>query len=317
MQKIYYEKSTKLSEQTIVALGNFDGVHNGHRVLIEKVVSRAKQLRAKSCIVTFEPHTREIIEKSCVIKLTTTAEKLLLFENLGVDICVIIPFNEYLSKMPKSEFQSEILQKQLNCKEFISGENQKYGNNSGLFANYGKKQENSLNDTGKNYFPDAVISLYGENNIVVSSTEIRKLLLAAHVDEAVNLLGHPYLIMGTRIRGKQLGSVLGYPTLNFTSPSVMEKIVPPSGVYVAQVQYGKYSLNGCLYYGDCPTFGNRELHIEFFSLDEIVSDPMVGGECALWLHRFIRHDEKFNSQQELVLQIKTDVEIIKRYFFKE
>jgi len=307
MQRIYYEEGLILPEKTIAALGNFDGVHNGHRILIEKVLLRAKQLRVKSCIVTFEPHTREVVQKSCVIKLTTTDEKLLLFENLGVDICVIIPFDQKMLEMPKDEFQREILQKQLNCIEFISGENQKYGN----------LQKNPPNTFGKNDFPDAVISLYGENNTIVSSTEIRKLLLAARVDEAVNLLGHPYLIMGTRIRGKQLGTVLGYPTLNFTSPSVMEKIVPPSGVYVAEVSYGKHSLKGCLYYGDCPTFGNRELHIEFFSLDEIISDPAVGGECALWLHRFIRRDKKFDSQEELVEQISADVKIIKRYFFKE
>jgi riboflavin kinase/FMN adenylyltransferase len=307
MQKIYYGKDFKLAGQTVIALGNFDGVHNGHRVLIEKIILRAKQLRVKSCVVTFEPHTREVVQKSCVIKLTTTDEKLLLFENLGVDICVVIPFDESFVNMSKDKFQREILQKQLNCIEFISGENQNYGN----------MQKNPLNTFGKNDFPDAVISLYGENNTIVSSTEIKKLLLATRVDEAVNLLGHPYLIMGTRIRGKQLGSVLGYPTLNFTSPSVMEKIVPPSGVYVAEVSYGKYSLKGCLYYGDCPTFGNRELHIEFFSLDEIENDPAVGDECALWLHRFIRHDKKFNSQNELISQISADVEIIKRYFFKE
>jgi len=307
MQTIYYSEETKISDQTVAALGNFDGVHNGHRVLIEKVVSRAKQLRVKSCIITFEPHTREVVQKSCVIKLTTTAEKLILLEKLGVDICVVIPFDQKILEMPKDEFQSKILQKQLNCAEFISGENQMYGN----------LQKNPHSCCGKNDFPDAVISLYGENNVVVSSTEIRKLLLSARIDEAVNLLGHPYLITGTRIRGKQLGTVLGYPTLNFTSPSVMEKIVPPSGVYVAEVEYGKYSLRGCLYYGDCPTFGNRELHIEFFSLDEIASDPAVDGECALWLHRFIRHDKKFDSQKELVEQISADVEIIKRYFFKE
>jgi riboflavin kinase/FMN adenylyltransferase len=159
--------------------------------------------------------------------------------------------------------------------------------------------------------------LYGENNVVVSSTQIRKLLLKAQVDEAVNLLGHPYLIMGTRIRGERVGTAIGYPTLNFTSPSVMEKIVPPSGVYVAEVSFGGHSLKGCLYYGACPTFGNRELHLEFFSLEKITLEPAIGGECALWLHRFIRHDKKFDSREELVEQISADVEIIKRYFFKE
>jgi riboflavin kinase/FMN adenylyltransferase len=312
MQRIYYEKGLEFSKQTVIALGNFDGVHNGHRVLIEKVVLRAKQLRALSCIITFEPHTREIIQKSCVIKLTTTAEKFILLEKLGVDVCVVIAFDENLAKMPKSDFQREILQNKLNCIEFISGENQHYGN-----ENHSDLQKKSHSICGKNDFTDAVISLYGENSTVVSSTEIRKLLLVACVDEAVNLLGHPYLIMGTRIRGKRVGSIMGYPTLNFTSPPVMEKIVPPSGVYVAEVSYNGYSLKGCLYYGDCPTFGNRELHMEFFSLDGIVSDPAVGDECALWLHRFIRHDKKFNSQEELVHQISADVKIIKRYFFKE
>jgi len=312
MQKIHYDKQTKIDEATVAVLGNFDGVHNGHRVLIEKLVSRAKQLRVKSCIITFEPHTREVIDKCCVVKLTTTDEKTLLFENLGVDICVIIPFDEEFVKIPKSEFQREVLQKQFGCIEFVSGENQHYGN---------KKNDEIAkiphSACGKNDFTGAVISLYGENNIVVSSTQIRKLLLTARVDEAVNLLGHPYLIMGTRIRGERLGTVIGYPTLNFKSPSVMEKIVPPSGVYVAEVSFGGHSLKGCLYYGDCPTFGNRELHLEFFSLDEVIVEPAVGGECALWLHRFIRRDKKFDSREELVEQISADVEIIKRYFFKE
>ena len=312
MRIIRFDDRTKIDVSTVAALGNFDGVHNGHRVLIEKVVRRARQLRVKSCIITFEPHTREVVQKSCVIKLTTTAEKMILFENLDVDICVIIPFDEELAKTPKEEFKSEILQKRFNCVEFISGKNQHYG-----YKNFVHLQKSTHFHRGKNDFTDSVISLYGENNATVSSTEIRKLLLAARVDEAVNLLGHPYLIMGARIRGERLGSVMGYPTLNFTSPSAMEKIVPPSGVYVAEVQYCGYSLKGCLYYGDCPTFGNRQLHLEFFSLDEIISEPAVGGECALWLHRFIRRDRKFGSKEELVEQINADVEIIKRYFFKE
>jgi len=312
MQRINYQKDTKIPDSTVIALGNFDGVHNGHRVLIEKIVSRAKQLRVKSCIVTFEPHTREVIQKSCVTKLTTTSEKMVLFENFGVDICVVIPFDEGFAKMGKDEFSREILQKQLGCVELISGKNQHYGNKKCAYL-----QKNPHLSCGKNDFTDAVISLYGENNAVVSSTQIRKLLLTARVDEAVNLLGHPYLIMGTRIRGERVGTVIGYPTLNFTSPPVMEKIVPPSGVYVAEVTFNKSSLKGCLYYGDCPTFGNRELHLEFFSLDEVTLEPTVGGECALWLHRFIRRDKKFNSPKELVEQINADVEIIKRYFFKE
>lgn len=312
MQIIRYDNRTDIANENIAALGNFDGVHNGHRILIEKVVSRAKQLRVCSCIITFEPHTREIIENSCVIKLTTTTEKIILFEKLGVDICVLIPFDKNLAQMSKNDFRREILRKKLNCIEFISGENQHYGN-----KNCDDLKKSTHFDCGKNDFTDAVISLYGENNAIVSSTEIRKLLLAARVDEAVNLLGHPYLIMGIRIRGEHLGSVLGYPTLNFSSPSVMEKIVPPSGVYVAEVSYDKYSIKGCLYYGNCPTFGNRELHLEFFSLDEIPKDPAVGDECALWLHRFIRHDRRFDSEKELVAQISSDVKIIKRYFFKE
>jgi len=312
MQTIRFDNETKISDKTVAALGNFDGVHNGHKVLIENVLRRAKQLGALSCIITFEPHTREVIQNSCVIKLTTTNEKLILFEKLGVDVCVIIRFDEKFAKIPKSEFQSEILQKKLGCVEFISGKNQNYGN-----KNSSNLQKTPHFADGKNDFTSAVVDLYGENDAIVSSTTIRTLLLDGRIDEAVNLLGHPYLITGTRIRGERLGGVLGYPTLNFTSPKATQKVVPPSGVYVAEVSYGKHSIKGCLYYGNCPTFQNRELHLEFFSLDEIKEDPAVGSECALWLHRFIRHDRRFDSQEELVAQIGSDVKIIKRYFFKE
>jgi riboflavin kinase/FMN adenylyltransferase len=312
MQIIYFDSETKILDETVAALGNFDGVHNGHRILIEKVVLRAKQLRALSCIITFQPHTREIIQKSCVMKLTTTDEKLILFEKLGVDVCVVIPFDENFARISKIDFENEILRKKLNCIEFVSGRNQHYGN-----KNLHNSRKTSHFAGGKNDFRSAVIGLYGENNAIVSSTSIRKLLLEGRIDEAVNLLGHPYLITGTRIRGEHIGSVLGFPTLNFTSPLAAQKVVPPAGVYVAEVSYGQHSIKGCLYYGNCPTFGNRELHLEFFSLDEIKEDPAVGGECALWLHRFIRHDRRFNSQEELVAQIGSDVKIIKRYFFKE
>ncbi|MDR0303791.1 MAG: hypothetical protein LBH98_03345 [Chitinispirillales bacterium] len=312
MRIIHFDSETKIFGETVAALGNFDGVHNGHKILIEKVVSRAKQLRALSCIITFEPHTREVIQKSCIMKLTATSEKFILFEKLGVDVCMVIPFDENLAKMPKIDFENEILHKKFGCIELVSGENQHYGN-----KNLGNLQKNAQFVGGKNDFTNAVIGLYGENNAIVSSTTIRKLLLEGRIDEAVNLLGHPYLITGRRIRGEHLGGVLGYPTLNFKSPLATQKVVPPSGVYVAEVSYGKHSIKGCLYYGDCPTFGNRELHLEFFSLDKIKEDPAVGGECALWLHRFIRHDRRFDSQEELVTQIGSDVEIIKRYFFKE
>jgi riboflavin kinase/FMN adenylyltransferase len=152
--------------------------------------------------------------------------------------------------------------------------------------------------------------------MIASSTAIRGLIDESGIDEAVAMLGHPYLILAQRISGVKTGSSLGFPTLNFKTPS-SQKVIPPPWIYAAIVEFGGVKLRGALYYGNCPTFTNRDFHFEFHSLDTVVQDPELQTEVALWLYRFIREDHLFSSERLLVEQIKKDILIIQQFFLKE
>lgn len=309
MQVITLANDTQLQHPTVMTMGNFDGIHMGHRVLLEKLVSRAQQMRVSSVVVTFEPHTREVVRGDKVPRLSTLEEKVVLLEPFNIDYLVVIPFNKEIAFLGKEEFRENVLKKQLNVTEFIMGEDHRFGRNRSS-----EEKDLSFRDE-KNHFSHIKIKLYGENSITAGSTEIRDFLVNGEISEAVNMLGHPYLVLGNRVRGKQIGTKLGYPTLNFTSPP-SQKIVPPAGVYVAEVEFRTVRLKGCLYYGDCPTFGERELHFEFFSLDLVEQEPEVGEVCQIWIHQFIRNEIAFESSDTLVAQIERDVKTIKNFFVK-
>ncbi len=310
MQLLTLDESTRIDHPTVLTMGNFDGVHLGHRILLEKLVSRANQLRARSVVVTFEPHTRQVIQNEPVARLSTLEEKQALLESYGIDYLVVIPFTTAFSSLHRDHFRENVLAKQLNVKEFIAGEGHRFGRKND------SDEKNLSFDDEKKHFSSIKIKLYGENSGTANSTEIRKYLSEGQISDAVNMLGHPYLVLANRVRGKQIGTELGYPTLNFMTPP-SQKSVPPSGVYVAEVEFNSTRLKGCLYYGDCPTFGDREIHFEFFALDVIESEPEVGEMCRIWIHQFIRREIAFAGKEELTAQIEQDVKMIKNYFVKE
>ncbi len=310
MQVLHYTPDLQLPHHTVITMGNFDGVHLGHHILLEKTVLRAEQQHVFSAVVTFEPHTRHILKGDTVPRISTAEEKALLIEPFGIDYFIIFPFSLEIAALGRNEFRQEVLFKQFNCIELVMGEGHRFG-----------KKEPSSEKTlsfseDKKHISTIRIQLYGENQRIVSSTAIRNALFNGELDQVMNMLGHPYLILATRVRGLHLGTKLGYPTLNFTSPP-SQKIVPPPGVFVGEVKYGNHSLKGCLYYGDCPTFGNREMHFEFFSLDLIEEEPEVDMVCQLLLHSFVRKNQSFESSDALVAQIAEDVKIIKKHFMKD
>ena len=312
MQTIRLHEGDTVEQSTVISMGNFDGVHMGHRILLEKLVNRAKQLRVASMVVTFEPHTREVVTGELVPRLSTPQEKQLLLEEIGIDYLVEIDFNSSVVALSKEAFQQEVLVEQLRMVEFVQGEDHRFG--STVQKKSHKKGSEVAQSPSQDTILSTAIKLYGENGVVAGSREIREHLAKGEVEAAVTMLGHPYLILAQRIRGKQIASKNGYPTLNFSTSSLDAKIIPPAGVYAAEVRYGEQKLKGCLYYGDCPTYGDRTAHFEFFSLDLVTTDPEVNEECELWLHVHIRPDRAFSSTQALVTQITKDVDTIKSYF---
>ncbi len=299
------------AQKSVITVGNFDGVHVGHRVLLETLITRAKERNARSIVLTFEPHTRSyFIPQTVFHYLTTLDEKAILLKKYGIDTLACIHFNQEIAEMSPEEFVQKILIRRFGAVEWIMGKNHTFGKNKSGDHNF------LQNIGGKNHFSMISVDLHADESSTVSSTRIRTLLSASHVDKAVEMLGHPYVILAERIRGKKKGTELGYPTLNFRCPP-SHKVIPPPGVYAAAVEYGSYKLCGALYFGNCPTFGDRDYHFEFYSLDPIETDPKLQEKVALWLYNFIRYDTTFTTVDLLVEQIKKDINSVIQFFQKE
>jgi riboflavin kinase/FMN adenylyltransferase len=296
---------------SVVSVGNFDGVHKGHDLLIKEVIGRSKTAGLASVIVTFDPHTRAVLfPDSAQPVLSTFEEKAVLLESYGIDYLVCIPFDSQFAAHTADEFIEGILIKTLRARDWVMGEGHRFGKNHQGNKNF------SHSSQGKYHINKVLVNSMVIGNQVISSTEIRTAISGGRVEEAITKLGHPYLIESRRISGLQKGTQIGYPTLNFAGPS-SNKVLPPPGIFAAKLEYGKQTWKGALYFGNCPTFGNRETHLEFNVFDFSGSEPQSGEKANLWLYSMIRRDSTFASTDELAKAIQKDIITIKNYFLQE
>ncbi|MBN1600493.1 MAG: hypothetical protein JW915_02740 [Chitinispirillaceae bacterium] len=298
------------SETTVVSVGNFDGIHRGHQLLIEEIIRYAQKKGSRTAIVTFEPHTRlALYPELPQFLLTTFEEKSLLIEQSGIDYLLKIPFTPEFSRLPPDVFLKKYLIEKLHMTDWFMGE----GHSIGKDRSGGKK---FLHDAMSKYHINIFTeNLMSKNDMVISSTQIRKFISEASISEAVEMLGHPYLIKAERATGLKIGTQIGVPTLNFHRPTE-QKVIPPPGVYAAELEFRNIKLSGALYYGDCPTFENRDAHLEFHALEFDGRQPDIGESSSIWLHRFIRNDQTFKSVDDLVSQMKDDIETIRTFFHR-
>jgi riboflavin kinase/FMN adenylyltransferase len=296
---------------SVVSVGNFDGVHRGHQALIREMVKRAKQKNKSSVLVTFDPHTRAVLfpELPQVI-LTTFEEKAALIERLGVDYILKIPFDAEFSRLTPEEFVKQVLIERLHAEEWVLGE----GHAVGRDRAGGKKFLREV--MSKYHIKTFTADLLSQEDLIISSTQIRGLITEGRLAEAVKMLGHPYLISAERSQGLRLGSQLGFPTLNFKRPPSL-KVLPPPGVCAAELEFKGSLLTGALYYGECPTFTHREAHLEFHALEMSGEVPETGETAHLWVSDYIRGDRKFSNADELVRQMKQDINKIRNFFSQE
>lgn len=300
-----------VQEKTVLSVGNFDGVHRGHELLIRQVIDKAKQLGVCSALVTFEPHTRAALYPELPQHLLTTfEEKATLIGKSGIDYLFKIPFDTSFSQTSPESFVENILISRLHMAAWIMGEGHAVGKN----RSGGKK---FLHDTvSKYHIPIFTADLLEMESSVISSTRIRQLITEGCLSEAVEMLGHPYLISVERIEGLKIGSQIGYPTLNFRRPP-SQKVIPPPGVYAAELEFNDTVLTGALYFGDCPTFSDRDTHFEFHALDLKEATPQLGETAHIWIHRFMRRDQAFSNTEELVRHIQQDINQIRNFFSEE
>ena len=297
------ESITRSYPNTVLTIGNYDGVHLGHQKILNKVVRKADELNGTSMVMTFEPHPIKVLAPEKNIKLLTTAEeKARLIEAMGIDVLLLITFTKEFAGIPPDEFIQDVLSKKLNVKEIIVGANYAFGKNKKGTIELLSKRGREL---GFHVTPVPDVQL--QDNIV-SSSSIRSLLSKGQVHEVSKFLGRAYSIDGTVIKGKGRGkSILNIPTANITTPV---EISPKEGVYAVRAGYKGAILNGVANIGKNPTFGDADVSYEVHLFD--FSGDLLGQTLRIFFIDRIRNERTFPDAVTLEKQIREDMELAGR-----
>jgi riboflavin kinase/FMN adenylyltransferase len=286
------------NKKTILTLGTFDGVHIGHKKILEKLIQQTKDEKYESLVLTFFPHPRMVLQEHSDIKLLNTiSEKIKLLENIGIQNLVIHPFDEKFSRLTAEEFVSTILVDQFHIHKIIIGHDHRFGKNR--TANI-----DNLIEFGQHYgFEVEQISVQEIDAISVSSTKIRKALSEGNMALANEYLGYDYFFSGTIFKGKQLGRTIGFPTANLKIKENY-KLVPKNGVYVVKSEINNEIVFGMMNIGFNPTVGGQNLSIEvhYFNFNSDLYDQ----EISVSLLHYIRPEQKFDSVELLKKQLQKD-----------
>ena len=294
--------------KAFITIGNFDGVHLGHRCIFQKLILEARKENRKALLVTFVPHPKMLLhpERRPFYLLTTIEEKIKLLEALGLDGLIIIPFTLEYAQTTAESFIFDVLWKNLQVRKIFIGHDYSFGKDK-------RGNEDMLKAFGKKLgFDLAVINALAVGDTVVSSTRIRAAILEGDVKTAAMLLGRPYNVSGAVIEGKRRGAALGFPTANI-KPN--KELLPAKGVYAAIVNLDGKRYNGALSIGLNPTFGDVQLSMEAHLMD--FSGDIYGKYVDVLFIERIREERKFPGPEMLSLQIKKDAEeargILKAY----
>lgn len=285
----------------IVGLGNFDGVHLGHRVLIKEMLKRAGELNGTPVIFTFHPHPTAVLTPESVPPMLLTREaKQSLISRMGVKVLLEVPFTRKFARITPDEFAGGILAKELGVLAVYVGYNYTFGYR-------GSGTPEHLGEFGRqNNFEVHIIPPVEVEGRPVSSTAIRQYILAGDVGEAKKLLGYSPFVDGTVVYGERRGSKLGFPTANLELPG--EVIVPGNGVYAVKVLMDGDSYWGVANVGTKPTFHglNSGRNLEVHLLD--FCQNLYGRRIKILFNQRIREEKRFQSVAELVEQIHRDID---------
>lgn len=293
-------------DRCVLTVGTFDGVHLGHKGLVEYIVSLAKKELSCSTIVTFDPHPREIIhpDGKKISLLTTMSERAEILGDFGIDQLIVIPFDRDFSLMDSEQFIRSVIWDKIGVSHFVIGYDHHFGKNR-------EGSVETVKQLGKELgFDTTIYPRQDIDDCAISSTRIRKLLSEiGNVKEAVTLLGRPYQLTGTVIRGDQRGRLIGYPTANII-PDDERKQIPFRGVYAVKIQINSKSYEGMLNIGFRPTFSGTVQSIEthIFNFDQ----DIYGQNITLRFIDRIRDEKKFESLEELKEQLISDEITVKR-----
>jgi riboflavin kinase/FMN adenylyltransferase len=286
------------TKKTILTLGTFDGVHFGHKKILERVLQNTEIDKYESLVLTFFPHPRMVLEQKSNIKLLNTiSEKIDLLEKIGIQNLVIHPFDESFSRLTAAEFVSSVLVDQFHIHKIIIGHDHRFGKNR--TANI-----DDLISFGAQYgFEVEQISVQEINDMSVSSTKIRKALSEGNMTLANKYLGYEYFLTGTVFKGQQLGRTIGFPTANLKIKEDY-KLIPKNGVYIVKSIINQKTVFGMMNIGFNPTVDGESLSIEihYFNFNSNLYDQQI----AVSIIQYIRPEQKFKSVDLLKVQLEKD-----------
>lgn len=301
MERIKVLDNDKNKIETVIALGNFDGVHKGHQKLIERMIDKARTMGLKTSILAFENHTKQVISGKKTDLLTCKKQRNQIIEGLGVDILYSLLFDKFIMSLSPESFIKEILIDKLNVKGIFVGTDYRFGH---------KAQGDSklLRDLGEKYnlYVEVIEPLYMDDEIV-SSTRVRKLIKEANFQEAKRLLGRDYSIIGKIIHGKKIGRFLGFPTANIEP--ITNYCLPMNGVYDTDTLVGLQKYRSASSVGFNPTFKESTLKIESHLLD--FTGSLYGQYIELFFNKFLREELEFANLESLKEQMSLDVTRVK------
>ncbi|BFM42759.1 bifunctional riboflavin kinase/FAD synthetase [Flavobacterium sp. CFS9] len=286
------------TKKTILTLGTFDGVHIGHKKILERITQNTENGKYESLVLTFFPHPRMVLQEKSEIKLLNTiTEKSKLLEATGIENLVIHPFNESFSRLTAEEFVHSILVDQFHIQKIIIGHDHRFGRNR--TANI-----DDLIAFGHEYgFEVEQISAQEIQDVSVSSTKIRKALNEGNMSLANDYLGYHYFLSGEVVKGKQLGRTIGFPTANIEINDEY-KLIPKAGVYVVKALIDQKEVSGMMNIGFNPTVDGQKQTIEVNLFD--FDADIYGKTIEVLLLQYLREEQKFGSVDLLKEQLHQD-----------
>lgn len=285
----------------VVTLGIFDGVHLGHKALLQSLVSRAQENKGDSVVITFNPHPRMILpcKNEDFSLLTTLDEKKRLMESLRIGHLIIIQFNREFSKLSARDFIEKIIVDRIKTRHLIIGHDHRFGK-------HGEGDYHTIHKCGESFGfrVEQIAQIYTAEGII-SSSSIRDALLSGKLDIANKWLGYNYSLSGKIVKGRQLGRSLGFPTANIR-PEDKNKLIPKDGVYAVEVQTESEFKPGMLSIGTNPTISKtttrRSIEVHIFDFERNIYDREIK---VIFRYR-LRDEIKFENIEQLTEQIKLD-----------
>lgn len=292
-----------LPKSQVLAIGDFDGIHLGHREVINRALQTAKLLHVPAAIMTFDPHPRVVLGHSKYEQsLTPLPDKLAILETMGVETVYIVRFDDAFRHLSPDQFVDRVLCK-LAVQTVIVGFDFRFGH-------LGQGTADSLCLQGKGRFAVEVVRPYHMDGDKVSSTLVRECLQDGDASRTTRLLGRPYTFTGTVVSGDKRGRTLGFPTANLETGDAY--VIPRRGVYVVRALLGDRPLKGVMNIGLKPTFATGELkqtiEVHLFDFDE----DIYGRQLTVHVVDYLREERKFGSIDEIVEQINRDAAEAKR-----